>query len=1128
MVTCLIPTVPSRRLGVCFLDLFSNRLDIKFKHAHNTLMLHLDRQDMDCYYHLWSEVVEDAVADFCCLKGKQHTAARGRGTDLVQKHNVAIGKTAPGANTHATLAPLPPEQQRLTQQAMRCTQLASRAKCLSKQQQTSQQADNMIEQCNSTVKAIMLNSRTVISQHRAMNNAGVAPEQEAEIVKLLCSLPDDFFSALANRTTDSAHLREVAFLPKLIFKLKAYAMACDKSWQTHFSEAIHLQKLNYQLNKSCKLDTKHLFATAKKPRAAHLHRTVVVDAQGNQTVTSNPREVDQAFIKAWQPVFGGNLSNECIAWQSFQAKYSQHLVQQPEHKLPPTLGPELLLTLKAAKPTAGSLDGWLPADFTFLNESAAHYLALMLNTIEAGAEWPAAAVQARTATLLKKEGATKPLDFRLLSLLSGLYRRWATHRLRQLEDWVLSWAPAESFAGVPGRGAEDCWYLTALDIEEAKLSGHEVSGLVTDIMKCFDQISKHYMEQLLLLAGFPKQVLRAYCSFHDAVLYRNTFAMGLGMLHKRNFGIPQGCPFSMLFVALWTAPWVSLMKSAGARPRTLADDILLMGQGPSHESILVKATNLTMHYFHDAGAKISMPKSKLWSTNRCTRQRLRDKVWDVQNQNISVVITYRDLGTHMSTGTQLVGTTINNRIKEVNQSLNWLQKTNLSYPDRQTLILCKFHPKALYGVEAAPPAVRSIEAYRAHVANACAPHSNRSCDSLVFEMLQDPQHDLDPLTVILQKRVSLLRRVLHKFPQCQSQVHRILGFYQDAHFHGIHGREDKLLALQPAPPPGTPGFASWNSTEARGPMGLLLLQLYTCAAQCSSNLTIHQKGVEPYSILHAPYNHLKLHVQHTCSIARVAAIGRYRTSLAGVQAVNSLALRQALASLDTEQKQWITYHIALGTQSPCQRDKYIPDEVGRCPHCFCEQADFKHLMWHCPIFEQRRFCNDPLLKQLKPEELPLQMLYGLPPVLTVSADSNNTCINLSGTKHVDSTHPAFFAEELADSAKQLYFQQHAMLHGGNGEGDFPAGQVLQHIRGCLHADPFAIFREATFSSEELVSNQPDQVNCWSDGTLQQGASEWSLAGCAAWEPNRSEEGDRLSSLERSLCIVNHNVDSTLR
>lgn len=144
-----------------------------------------------------------------------------------------------------------------------------------------------------------------------------------------------------------------------------------------------------------------------------------------------------------------------------------------------------------------------------------------------------------------------------------------------------------------------------------------------------------------------------------------------------------------------------------------------------------------------------MHKRKLWSTDRTSRQRLREEVWEVDNSTIVVVLSFRELGTHMTATLQLVGATVSNRSRAVLGDLAWLQRSDLSYHDKPKLIMCKFHPKALYGVEAAPPIVRQLETYRAQVSNTVAPHAVRTCNSLVFEMLEKPLQDVDLLTLIL-------------------------------------------------------------------------------------------------------------------------------------------------------------------------------------------------------------------------------------------------------------------------------------------------------------------------------------------------------------------------------------------
>ena len=88
----------------------------------------------------------------------------------------------------------------------------------------------------------------------------------------------------------------------------------------------------------------------------------------------------------------------------------------------------------------------------------------------------------RSAFLAKTEiPSLDPLQYRILLILPILYRRWAALRLRDLAPWIDTWALEEMYAGMRGRGAEDAWWTTALEVEFARLSGDVVIGGVADI-----------------------------------------------------------------------------------------------------------------------------------------------------------------------------------------------------------------------------------------------------------------------------------------------------------------------------------------------------------------------------------------------------------------------------------------------------------------------------------------------------------------------------------------------------------------------------------------------------------------------------------------------------------------------
>ena len=84
---------------------------------------------------------------------------------------------------------------------------------------------------------------------------------------------------------------------------------------------------------------------------------------------------------------------------------------------------------------------------------------------------------ARAAFLAKDaEDTLEPVSYRVLLMLPAAYRLWARTRLRQLAPWVQDWETPEMFAVVPGRGAADAAYRTALMVELCNLTGTDFTG----------------------------------------------------------------------------------------------------------------------------------------------------------------------------------------------------------------------------------------------------------------------------------------------------------------------------------------------------------------------------------------------------------------------------------------------------------------------------------------------------------------------------------------------------------------------------------------------------------------------------------------------------------------------------
>ena len=94
-------------------------------------------------------------------------------------------------------------------------------------------------------------------------------------------------------------------------------------------------------------------------------------------------------------------------------------------------------------------------------------------------------------------------------------------------------------------GAEDAWYQTSLEFEVAALNNQCLTGGAADIFKCFDQIERKLLEELLIQSGCPHRIREPYIRYLENLDIFNSLAGTLGEPHKRKCSIPQGCPLSM-------------------------------------------------------------------------------------------------------------------------------------------------------------------------------------------------------------------------------------------------------------------------------------------------------------------------------------------------------------------------------------------------------------------------------------------------------------------------------------------------------------------------------------------------------------------------------------------------------
>ena len=135
----------------------------------------------------------------------------------------------------------------------------------------------------------------------------------------------------------------------------------------------------------------------------------------------------------------------------------------------------------------------------------------------------------------------------------------------------------------------------------------------------------------------PTRILKAYISMFENLKAHNAIAGCIGKAHTRSCGIPQGCPLSMMFVALHMRPWLIEMHRRNIAAMIFADDVILIANGEHMLRDFSEALETTHNYLHGMGAKVAPSKSLNFTSSKTAKAWLTDTTWIAINANIKVV-----------------------------------------------------------------------------------------------------------------------------------------------------------------------------------------------------------------------------------------------------------------------------------------------------------------------------------------------------------------------------------------------------------------------------------------------------------------------------------------------------------
>ena len=208
----------------------------------------------------------------------------------------------------------------------------------------------------------------------------------------------------------------------------------------------------------------------------------------------------------------------------------------------------------------------------------------------------------------------------------------------------------------------DAWHVTSLDIEEA-LSGacdNHVHLFVADVIKSFDTVDWGILDFAFGRLVLPGWFRKVYFSYHDRVRLRFKLAAGVGEAWTRDGSIPQGCPFSIVFIVTLYAPWCwYLSVQTGVTSQLYADNLKCTTTDDTH---LLADARFIDCYIRAVGQEASSGKCVFLSTSKATRRRMKEWSISFGDKGWAVKIDVCDLGGHLDVTKMARASTLSCRV----------------------------------------------------------------------------------------------------------------------------------------------------------------------------------------------------------------------------------------------------------------------------------------------------------------------------------------------------------------------------------------------------------------------------------------------------------------------------------
>ena len=639
-------------------------------------------------------------------------------------------------------------------------------------------------------------------------------------------------------------------------------------------------------------------------------RSDCMELEQVQTLSS-VADLCSEFKSLWAPRWQLHSTKTASDWARFlnfvQAFLPRHRLELPEISLD-----IWNRAVRRFKPRAArGPDGWARLDLLNLPPQRTCELLRFLAEIETSArEWPTQMVVGFVCLLCKGNGRTDAQGYRPICLYSIVYRTWAGIRARQLLAALRPLLPSGLLGFIPQHEATELWYSVQLEIELCCQSGESLTGLSTDIRKCFNHLPREPLLTMAEQVGFPSGLLCAWRGFLAATERRFVIRGEVGEGIRSSSGFPEGCPLSPVAMVLadWAFHVYMAAFAAPAKALSFVDNLSCLAGTPSQ---LAHAYGVLTCFTEMLCLPLDEDKTFSWATEAKDRAVLKFL-------GHPVVDAARELGGIQSFGPRVRNAALKNRCTALGPGWSALRRSRAPGHLKLLMLPAKMWARALHGIAGCPLGEAQLNQLRSAATTALRIRPGGVSSQLRLSIANPIT--ADPGFYQLWTCARDLRRMATKLPNFLASWRQ----YMNAHDgRALHGPFTKLVAVL--------SQISWSIVQP--PMVIDHEGLY------------HNFVEMPGALLYRLLVHGWL--QH------VARCHTHRKQMADLQGLDPALLHadaKQLTALDTARYASVRAGAFLFGH---QHSHYDLTQTGCCDSCGVPDT-VEHRIRHCPKFSDLR------------------------------------------------------------------------------------------------------------------------------------------------------------------------------